>query len=146
MEPIGANTVKHGGTYNGNPLCAAAALHTLRTLSDGNTIARIRAAGETVMEAIRRSARDRGVPCVVQGAGSMFQVVFNAEHRAPVHYRDLLTADTNRFAAFRQSLLEQGIHCNSSGLACWFVSAAHTDDDTAIAVEAVEKAMAVASK
>ena len=26
MEPIAANTVKHGGTYSGNPLCAAAAL------------------------------------------------------------------------------------------------------------------------
>ncbi len=30
MEPIGENTVKHGGTYNGNSLCAAAALAVLR--------------------------------------------------------------------------------------------------------------------
>ena len=32
MELIGKNTVKHGGTYNGNPLCCASALHTLATI------------------------------------------------------------------------------------------------------------------
>ena len=32
MELIGKNTVKHGGTYNGNPLCCASALHTLQAI------------------------------------------------------------------------------------------------------------------
>ncbi len=141
MDLIGLNTVKHGGTYNGGPLCAAAALHTLQVLSSQRIQDQMRLAGEQIMDAIRRSARDNDVTCVVQGAGSMFQVIFNNDGVAPRNYRDLATADTVRFAAFRQALLEQGVHCNSSGLACWFVSAAHTPADTRIAVDAVERAM-----
>jgi len=141
MDMVAANTVKHGGTYNGNPLCAASALYTLRQLNDPTVRDRIDVAGRAIMEAITRTAHDRGIPCVVQGVPSMFQVVFNADGRAPQNYRDLQTADTKRYAHFRQNLLERGIHSNSSGLACWFISSAHMHDDTAIAVAAIEESM-----
>ena len=141
MEPIGRNTVKHGGTYNGNPLCAAAALATLRELDKPGTIDRITRAGQTVAEAIRRAARDRGIPCIVQGVGGFFRVVFTADANPPRHYRDLLRADTKCFASFHQALLDEGIHINSSGLACWFTSSAHTESDLAQAVAAVQTAM-----
>jgi glutamate-1-semialdehyde 2,1-aminomutase len=141
MDMVAANTVKHGGTYNGNPLCAVSALHTLQQLNDSAVRGRIDTAGRAVMEAIRRSAADDGVPCIVQGEPSMFQVVFNSDGRAPKNFRDLARADTNRYAAFRQSLLEQGIHSNSSGLACFFVSTAHTEEDTRLTVAAVERAI-----
>jgi glutamate-1-semialdehyde 2,1-aminomutase len=139
MEPVAANVVKHGGTYNGNPICAAAGLATLRILAREDVQENIRAHGEGLMEAIRRAARDCHVPCVAQGLGTMFQVVFT-DHPL-THYRDLYDADTRRYAAFRQSLLERGIHANSSGLACWFVSAAHTEEDMACAIEAIEEGM-----
>jgi glutamate-1-semialdehyde 2,1-aminomutase len=141
MAPVAANVVKHGGTYNGNPICAAAGLATLRNLAREDVQERLRGHGEKLMEAIRRAARDRGVPCVVQGLGSMFQVVFISS--PPRHYRDLFAADTRRYAAFRQELLLRGIHANSSGLACWFVSAAHTDEDAQITVAAIDAAMKV---
>jgi glutamate-1-semialdehyde 2,1-aminomutase len=141
MEPIGKNTVKHGGTYNGNPLCAAAALATLRELDKPGTIDRIARAGEMIMHAIRRTARDRGVPCIVQGVGGMFQVIFTADAASPHHYRDLHRADMKCFAAFGAALLDEGIHINNSGLACWFTSSAHTDDDVARTVDAVAAAM-----
>ena len=144
LNLVAANVVKHGGTYNANPLCATAALHTLRTLAQPAVQDRIRSAGEAVMESIRRSAHDNGVPVIVQGAGSMFQAIFTDADRLR-DYRDLSRADTARYAVFRHSLLQQGIHCNSSGLACWFVSAAHTPDDTMIALTAVERAMRTAA-
>lgn len=143
MDGVAANRVKHGGTYNGNPLCAAAALHTLQQLDQPAMLDRLREAGECLMERIRRAAYDRSVSCIVQGAGSMFQVVFgNFGGGAGLrHYRDLLKADTARFAAFRHTLLEQGIHANSSGLACWFTSAAHTKQDAEITINAIDIAM-----
>ena len=141
MEMVAANTIKHGGTYNGNPLCAASALYTLRQLNDPAVRSRIDAAGRPIMEAIARTAHDRGIPALVQGEPSMFQVVFNADGRAPQNYRELQTADTKRYAIFRQNLLERGIHSNSSGLACWFISSAHTPEDTAIAVAAIEESL-----
>jgi glutamate-1-semialdehyde 2,1-aminomutase len=139
MEPVAANIVKHGGTYNGNPLCAAAGLAALRTLAREDVQERLRNHGQSLMEAVRRAARDHGVPCVVQGLGPMFQVLFTASQ--PRHYRDLLNVDMKRYAAFRHALLTHGIHVNSSGLACWFVSAAHDDEDAALASVAIDEAM-----
>lgn len=142
MEPIAANTVKHGGTYNGNPLCAAAALATLRRLNQPGALEAIESHGRSCMMAIERAARDNGISCVVQGAGTMFQVVFNKDGKPLRHYRDLLTADTARYNAFRHALLRRGVHINSSGSACWFVSAAHSENDLAITTAAIDSAMA----
>jgi glutamate-1-semialdehyde 2,1-aminomutase len=140
MEKIARNEIRHGGTYNGNPLCAASALYTIQAIERGDLCRRIDEAGMLIVEALRGAAGRRGVPCVVQGLGAMFQIVFGLTAR-PTHYRDLLGADMNRFRAFRQALLEQGVHINSSGLACWFISAAHTPEDVDFIVQAVEKAM-----
>lgn len=141
MEPIAANTVKHGGTYNGNPLCAAAGCATLRTLAEPGVLARVHHSAELVKEAIRRAAHDFGVDCIVQGVGGMFQVVFGAS--LPLrNYRDLTRTDPARFARFWQELFNEGIFANQSGSACWFGSAAHTDDDLQRACEAVRAAMA----
>ncbi len=142
MEPVAANTVKHGGTYNGNPLCAAAALATLRHLNQPGVLESMESHGCALMQAIRRAAHDCNIPCVVQGAGTMFQVVFNRDGRPLKHYRDLLSADSTRYNTFRHGLLRRGIHINSSGSACWFVSAAHGADDLAIAIAAINAAMA----
>ena len=140
MEPVAANTVKHGGTYNGNPLCAVAGLQSLRALAREDVQERLKRHGETLMDAVRRAAYDHGIDCVVQGMGSMFQMIFTSHPLE--HYRDLLNADAKRYAAFREGLLERGVHANSSGTACWFVSAAHTDEDADITVKAIEAAMA----
>ena len=141
MDPVAANTVKHGGTYNGNPLCAASALYTLRKLNDPAVQKRIGESGQAIKEAVRRSAMDRHIGCIVQGLGSMFQVVFTDDQRPLSHYRDLARADVKKFAAFRQSLLEHGVFINSSGLACWFISAAHGPDQVSAARTAIDAAM-----
>ena len=141
MALIGSNVVKHGGTYNANPLCATAALHTLAQLNRAEVRDRLRTAGEAVMEAIRRGAADHGVGVLLNGVGSMFQVIFTDDPTPMANYRDLARADAGRYAAFRHVLLQHGVHANSSGLACWFTSAAHTADDAAVAVAAVDRAM-----
>ncbi|MFH9613999.1 aspartate aminotransferase family protein [Streptomyces pratensis] len=140
MEPLAEGRVKHGGTYNSSPLCAAAALVTLRTLADPAVTKRIDETGRRVMEAVRRAGRDRGVPCAVQGVGAMFQVVFTSDGTPTRRYRDLLHADQPRYDAFRHELLKRGVHSNAYGMACWFVSAAVTDDELTATCEAVEGA------
>lgn len=143
MDMIAQSEIRHGGTYNGNPLCAAAALYTLQSIASSDICARLEASGRRLMEAIRTSAREYGVPCVVQGTGAMFQVVFGPD--APLtHYRDLYAADTRRYGAFRQALLERGVHVNHSGLACWFISAAHEEDEIEYTAQAIDEAMRAA--
>jgi glutamate-1-semialdehyde 2,1-aminomutase len=97
--------------------------------------------GERVMDSLRRSAIDAGVPCVVQGFGTMFQAVFTSSSDPIINYRGLARADTKRFAAFRKSLFGQGVLINGSGLACWFVSGAHGVDEADEAIGAIEVAM-----
>ena len=140
MELVGANTVKHGGTYNGNPLCAAASLHTLRRLAEPGVLQAMKAHGNLLIEAIRRSAQDCGIACVVQGAGTMFQVLFGLTS-PPKNYRQVVQADAGRYGAFRQGLLDQRVHVNSAGMACWFVSAAHGPDEADATCKAIAWAM-----
>lgn len=140
MEPLAEGRVKHGGTYNASPLCATAALVTLRALADPAVTKRIDEAGRRVMEAVRRAARDRGVPCAVQGVGAMFQVVFTPDGAPSLRYRDLLRADQARYDVLRHELLKRGVHSNAYGMACWFVSASVTEDELAATCAAVEGA------
>lgn len=141
MNLVANNTVKHGGTYNGNPLCAAAALHTIRTLSDGTAQEEMADKGQLLMDRIRRAARDNYISCCVQGPGPMFQVIFNSDGRPPLQYRHLLPADAARYAAFQGALLERGVLVTASHLACWFLSTAHDDEDVAYTCEAIDAAM-----
>jgi glutamate-1-semialdehyde 2,1-aminomutase len=142
MEPIGANQVKHGGTYNGSSLCAAAAVTVLRQIARPETLSLIRRHGERLMEAIRRAAHDHAVPCCVQGDGTMFQVVFSAAGQPTSNYRELLASDTRRYAQFHDALLCRGVHTNTSGSACWFLCTEHDDDDFTMACEAIDSAFA----
>lgn len=142
MGEVAANRVKHGGTYNGSPLCATAALVTLTRLADPAVTDRIDAAGRRIMTAVRRAAHDHGVPCAVQGVGAMFQVVFSADGAPTRQYRDTLALDQGRYDAFRHALVTRGIHVNAYGLACWFVSAAVTEDDIGATCAAIDEAFA----
>ncbi|KUL51448.1 glutamate-1-semialdehyde aminotransferase [Streptomyces sp. NRRL F-4489] len=129
MELVGSNHTKHGGTYNGSPLCATAALVTLDRLADPQVTARIEEAGRRIMTALRRAAHDNGVPCAVQGVGAMFQIVFSPDGSPTRQYRDLFALDGHRYDTLRHELLRRGVHINAYGLACWFVPAVLTDDD-----------------
>ncbi|MFC8226825.1 aspartate aminotransferase family protein [Streptomyces sp. NPDC057287] len=143
MEPLASGRVKHGGTYNASPLCATAALVTLRALNDPAVTKRIDETGRRIMETVRRAAHDRRVPCAVQGVGAMFQVVFTPDGSPTRQYRDLLTVDGGRYDAFRHELLKRGVHTNAYGMACWFVPAVVSDADLDATCRAVEDAIAV---
>ena len=140
MGLVASNHIKHGGTYNGNPMCATAGRAVIEVLLGMKHLELMATRGERLMEAIRKASTDHRIPCVVQGTGAMFQVVFTPGGAPVRHYRDLLSADAALYARFRHALLLRGIHANASGSACWFLSTAHTDDDIAYTVEMIHAA------
>lgn len=142
MKHIAENTVKHGGTYNGNPLCASASRAVLEMIAYRPVLDNMDKRGRQIMTAIERAAADHHIPCVVQGTGAMFQVVFTDRGEPLRHYRDLLAADHSRHRQFRHALLRRGLLMNESSTACWFISASHTQDDIDATVEAIESAFA----
>jgi 4-aminobutyrate aminotransferase/(S)-3-amino-2-methylpropionate transaminase len=60
-----------GGTYGGNPVAAAAALATIRTMRDRDLPARARALGDTMLGSLRSLAQDVAIIGDVRGRGAM---------------------------------------------------------------------------
>ena len=131
--------VNHSGTYNANLVSLSAALAAVRELSANNQAAykRINAAGKALMEGIAAAGRRCGIDLQVSGLPSAFHTCFT---NLPVHdYATYAAANQERLGLFLSALLENGVRPTSRGT--WFVSAAHTDDDLASTLEAVERAL-----
>ena len=60
-----------GGTYGGNPVAAAAALATIRTLRDRDLATRARAIGDTMLSTLRSLQQDVAIIGEVRGRGAM---------------------------------------------------------------------------
>lgn len=126
--------VAHPGTYNANPLSAAAGATCLDLIADG---AHQRRAAETAASLARQmnaSFREASVRGVVYGQSSMLHIAFGMEISPPDGYTwgwhalpQNPPAVANETAlAFRRSMINLGIDLMGPGL---MVSSAHTADD-----------------
>ncbi len=68
-----AGAVSHGGTFNGNPVAAAAGLATLRELTP-ETYERLDTLGERLRSAVAAAIERDGIDARVAAVGSLFQV------------------------------------------------------------------------
>ncbi len=139
MELVG-NGVMHGGTYNGNPITLAAANATLDVLSrdNGAVYDQIRAIGLSLMNGIRQAAQAAGQSVLVQGIGPVLFAWFT-EQRELTTFRDNWACDEDKYAAFQGKLISHGVRTIPSGR--WYVSAAHTEEDVRLTVDAVARAL-----
>jgi glutamate-1-semialdehyde 2,1-aminomutase len=69
--------VSHGGTFNGNPVAAAAGLATLNALTP-DVYPRLDALGERLSAGVSREIEGRGLDARVTAVGSLFQVFAGA--------------------------------------------------------------------
>jgi glutamate-1-semialdehyde 2,1-aminomutase len=126
MEKIADGTVIHAGTMNsGNPSIAAAQA-TLEVLETDNVHPRLYDLGQRLMNGLRSVSQRAGHPLFVQGPGPMFHAGFTPLE-AVRDFRDTLTYDKPRYAAFVAAMQERGIRLIGRGL--WYISAAHTVED-----------------
>jgi len=63
-----------GGTYGGNPVAAAAAIATIKTLRDRNLVARAREIGETLLAFLHALQQDVAIIGDVRGRGAMIAI------------------------------------------------------------------------
>jgi len=73
--------VPHQGTFNANPLTAAAGLATLRLIEDGRAIADADRAAAGLRDRLNDMLKRQGSPWVVYGASSGFHVFLNPRER-----------------------------------------------------------------
>jgi len=135
-DPVWDRTerVAHAGTFNANPLSAAAAIATLEIVADASLQARANKLGDALRAALREAMRRAGAPGTVYGECSIYHVSFEGTP-------GLAGFDRPRrgdlYQLLRCALINNGIDCSSHH---GWISAVHTDEDVARTVAAYERA------
>jgi len=139
MDLIAGGKVVHAGTLNGNPLVLAAAEATLKLLSrNGGEVYRdLERRGRRLRNGLEKMLRGQGFPLVTAGEDAVFHISFM--ERQPRCYRDLLEADTERYADFVLALLDEGVLALPDGR--WYISVSHTDETIEATLAAAERAL-----
>lgn len=128
------------GTYMGNLIGVTASLATIDILQEGSVHKRLWALGERVSTAVNETIEDLGLDAKCHSFGGFWSLYFKADVK---NYRDVVrAADRGLDEEFRRFLLDRGIylqggHANSARPSRAFISAAHTDEDIDVTIEAV---------
>lgn len=145
MQKIGKNKVFHGGTYAGHPLSLAAADTTLTEIKAGHVHDKIEKFGGALMRGIRDIFADRKVKGLVQGFPAMFQFVFTEKDGVST-FRELLQCDLKLYSKLQLLLLGKGILIDETNAEPIFTCAAHTKEDLAKTLEALDALLPAAQK
>lgn len=134
--------VYQAGTLSGNPLAMAAGLATLEVLEgDPGIYARLEDYTSQLAGGLRAAAQEAGVPLSINQIGSMLTAFHQDAPDGSIRtYTDAARSDTAAFATWFQSMLGQGIYWAPSQFESIFVSAAHTDTELGITLEAARAA------
>src|SRR5699024_4343713 len=109
--------IYQAGTLSGNPVAATSGLTTLRLATD-DVYERIEKASARLQRAVRGALSHAGVRHVVQGTGNMFSVFWGASE--PVrNFKAAQRQDTQAYAAFFHSMLNDGIHLPPTAFEAW---------------------------
>jgi glutamate-1-semialdehyde 2,1-aminomutase len=154
LDPAAASAARrekiaHQGTFNANPLCAAAGVTALSLVETSDACARAEAAAEELRSGMRRILVEEGVPWGVFGESSVF-VVFPNPARLPIDpasfdplplgFRGLKGARDPRLNnRLRVALLAHGV--DIAGGPGGFVSAAHGAREIAQTLDAWRSAL-----
>jgi glutamate-1-semialdehyde 2,1-aminomutase len=127
------------GTYNGHPMCTAAALATLKKLEDEPVHEHTQRLGALAREGLRDMFEDIGVQAVVSGFGSVYVSYFLP---GPVRsYDDLLDNDVELFVGYRHKLRDDGIFELPLNLKRNHFSYAHRESHVEQLIEATRRAV-----
>ncbi|MDQ3513224.1 MAG: aspartate aminotransferase family protein [Chloroflexota bacterium] len=140
MEEAATQRVAHVGTFNANPVCAAAAVAAITTLEQGaaEIYPQLEKSGARLAEMFREGAAAVGVPLVVNQVGGIAHAFVSG---TPVDaYPDTLSTDAAAYRRFAEALLAEGVHVIPRGLL--YVSAAHGETELLWTREAVGLAAA----
>jgi len=131
--------VYQAGTLSGNPLAMAAGIATLEWLNSGDAYGELEERSHLLGEGIAQAAASGGVKIKVARVGSLLTAFFTSN--LPEDYKSAKVANTEAFAAFHRALLDRGVYWPPSQFESAFVSLAHSDNDIAATVSAIDEAL-----
>ena len=135
-----AGPVYQAGTLSGNPLAVAAGRKTLEILQAPDTYAELSRKSNWLIDEMRQSAGQNGIPLQTNVMGGMFGFFFAEK---PVrNYQDAAESNQDRFRKFFMGMLKAGIYLAPSAFESGFISMAHTEEDLEKTAVACRKVMA----
>jgi glutamate-1-semialdehyde 2,1-aminomutase len=130
----GAKRIAHPGTFNANPLSAAAGSTCLAVIENGVPQQEAAATAKTLAQRLNAVFREEGVAGAVYGQKSMLHIALGMEEQPPDGYGWGWQAMPVRppavsgkaSAALRRGMINEGVELMASGL---MVSSVHTLED-----------------
>lgn len=148
MAAAGRDKILHPGTFNGNPVSAAAAITTLGIIETTDACERANRAAEQLRRGMNEVLARKHPAWAAYGTFSGFHFFMNPEGRKidpldfdplQIPWRELKTKPATENTALHLALLIEGVD-----IANWpggMTSAVHTEDDITASVEAFSRAL-----
>ena len=139
VAPIGR--VYHAGTLSGNPISVRAGLETVSYLYNNRETIYKELENKTkyITENLEKLAKKYNVPVCINRLGSLYTIFFT-ERNEVKNLEDALSSNTENFATYFNTMLDNGIVIPPSQFEAHFISLALTDEDIAKTLEVAEKA------
>jgi glutamate-1-semialdehyde 2,1-aminomutase len=143
MDVVASARMSHVGTFNANPICAAAALAavTLLERESAEIYPRLELRCEQLAAAFEEEAAPAGLTLTVNRFGGAAHAFVS--DRSIKTFDQIALADVSTYQRFASEMLSEGVHLISRGLL--YVSTAHTEADIdatrAVVSRAAERAV-----
>ncbi len=129
--------VYQGGTLSGNPVAVSAALATLKLLKKENPYPALRQNTQKLVDGFKEEFSRSRISACINSFGSMWTIFF-AE--GPIRdYDSAKKCDTQKYARFFHSLLNEGVYFPPAQFEACFLSLAHTKEDISRTLRAVAR-------
>jgi len=137
IAPLGA--VYQAGTLSGNPLAMAAGLATLELIADPTFFFELSVKTEQFVKDMVAQARLANIAMLGVAVGGMFGFFFTDAPRID-NFSQVSECNVARFNQFFHLMLAEGIYLAPSAFEAGFMSAAHTERDIELTLQAAAKA------
>jgi len=138
IAPLGP--VYQAGTLSGNPLSMAAGLAMLNVLeNDVNFYRNLSESTEYLTSGIVNAAKACDIPMTANTVGGMFGLFFSDEEKVS-NFAQASNCNIERFKAFYQLMLSEGVYLAPSAYEAGFLSGAHGKNELDKTIEAASKA------
>lgn len=125
VAPLGP--MYQAGTLSGNPIAVAAGISTLNTIREINPYEQFNEIGQKIENILLEEGNKNNLSLNVNRFGSMMNPFFSSEL---IHnFDDAKKCDTDLFAKFFWSMMEEGIFLPPSQYEAWFLSTAIGDKE-----------------
>lgn len=137
VAPVGP--MYQAGTLSGNPLAMTAGIATLHLLSQPGVWEQLETMGEKLEQGLKDMFAAASIPVQLARVGTMFGFFFTDQ--PVINWATAKQANTQRFATFHRTMLENGVYLAPSQFEAGFISTRHGEPEIVATLAAVKRSL-----